>query len=234
MGISGISLGGILAALTTGVDRRAKVLFTIVGGADVAYSLWHSPNMIGLRQGLIKNGYTYDSLKAAMAAVEPANYVQGFDPRNALLINGRYDVTVRPWQAEDLARALGGARIVWVDGGHYGVAFANEKIERVGAQFLRSRFFGANEGSIPRTLPSGAVKLGFLIGEPEWITPVLAYQAVPLDEKGDLSLDGQLTVRGLCGALSLRLNNSTQAGVEFPLFHGATKPRPIFAVTIYP
>ena len=42
MGVAGISLGGILAPLIAGVDHRAKVLVTIVGGGDVSDLVYDS------------------------------------------------------------------------------------------------------------------------------------------------------------------------------------------------
>jgi len=230
MGVSGISLGGILAGLVAGVDRRAKVLFTIVGGGDVAYSIWSSPNTAGLKQALRFNGWSYDTLRAAMAPVEPTRYLKGFDPANALLINARYDFVVRPWQAEDLAKALGGAKIVWTDTGHYGVAFSETGIKQVGAKFLRSRFFGTGPYNPPRTLGGRTIKLGFILGGHEGASPALAYQLVNFDEAGRYSVDAQLTLHGLAGALSARMSNSSALGVEFPLFHGTIRPRPYLLI----
>ncbi len=230
MGVSGISLGGILAALVAGVDRRARVLFTIVGGGDVAYTLWRSPNTAGLVDALMDKGWTYDSLNAALAPVEPTLYLKGYDPRNALLINGRYDFVVRPWQAEDLAKALGGAKIVWANTGHYGLGFSVKSIIKTGTDFLQDRFFENKEYSGPNTIPSRTVKVGFLIGGQEGFSPAIAYQMINLDRGGRFTLDGQLTTHGISGALSARINNSTALGLEVPIFHGPIRAHPFFLI----
>lgn len=227
LGIAGISLGGVLAPLTAGADSRLTVVLTVVGGADVADLIWDSFTTRGVHRGLVQRGETYQSLVTGMAPLEAGHWLRGFNPQNALLFNGRYDFIVRPWQAEDLAKALGGARIVWLNTGHYGPVFTENDVVATGAQFLRSRFFPDTPPfHAPDTLPSRTIKLGFLVGGQELLSPALAYQAVDLDRAGRFSLDAQLTLHGLSGAFSTRLNDFQEVGVEFPVFHGTTKPRP--------
>ncbi len=224
MGVSGISLGGVLAPLIAGVDRRARTLVTIVGGVDVSDVVFDSFITSGLHPALLYHGVTFDSLKRDMAPVEPANWLHGFDPNNALLFNGRYDIFISPKQAHHLAEALGGARIVWTPTGHYGAVFAQKQIEAVGIKFLRSRFgMDPTPYVPPSSLSAPTIKFGLLVGGSEGLSPALAYQAVTFGPKDRLSLDGQLTLHGLAVAPSFRLDESNSIGVEFPLLHG--KPR---------
>ena len=224
MGVSGISLGGVLAPLIAGVDRRARTLVTIVGGVDVSDVVFDSFITSGLHPALLYHGVTFDSLKRDMAPVEPANWLHGFDPSNALLFNGRYDIFISPKQAHHLAEALGGARIVWTPTGHYGAVFAQEQIEAVGIKFLRSRFgMDPTPYVPPSSLSAPTIKFGLLVGGSEGLSPALAYQAITFGPKDRLSLDGQLTLHGLAVAPSFRLDESNSVGVEFPLLHG--KPR---------
>ena len=226
MGVAGISLGGIFAPLIAGVDHRAKVLVTIVGGVDVSDIVFDSPITYGLRPGFLYRGVTYDSIKQEMAPVEPANWLHGFDPRNALLFNGRYDVFISPKQAHHLSEALGGAPIVWINTGHYGTVFAEKEIEDSGIRFLRSRF-GLDQApySPPATLPAPTIKIGLLVGGHEGVSPAIAYQVINLDQAGRGSIDGQLTLHGLSLAPSFSLDESNSLGFEFPLLHGRPKPK---------
>ena len=226
MGVSGISLGGVLAPLIAGVDRRARYLVTIVGGVDVSDVVFDSFITSGLHPALLYHGVTFDSLKRDMAPVEPANWLHGFDPNNALLFNGRYDVFISPKQAHHLAESLGGARIVWTPTGHYGAVFAQKQIEAVGIKFLRSRF-GMDPAPYvpPSSLSAPTIKIGLLAGGQEGVSPALAYQAVTFGPKDRLSLDGQLTLHGLAVAPSFRLDESNSVGVEFPLLHGRPRTR---------
>jgi len=226
MGVVGISLGGILAPLIAGVDHRAKVLVTIVGGADVSDLVYDSFITYGLRPSLLYHRVTFDSLKRDYAPIEPTNWLGGFDSRNALLFNGRFDVFVNPKQARHLAKALGGAKIVWIPTGHYGTVFAEKRIETIGTQFVRSRF-GLDTAPFtpPASLAAPTIKLGLLFGGQEGVSPLIAYQAITAGPGARYSVDGQLTLHGLAVAPSFRIDESNSLGLELPLLHGKPKPR---------
>ncbi|MGI4788846.1 MAG: alpha/beta hydrolase family protein [Janthinobacterium lividum] len=227
MGVAGISLGGILAPLIAGVDHRARVLVTIVGGADVSDLVYDSFITYGLRPSLLYHGVTFDSIKRDYAPIEPTNWLAGLDPKNALLFNGRFDVFVNPKQAHHLANALGGAPIVWINTGHYGTVFAEKRIEAIGVRFVRSRFGLDNTPfTAPKSLPAPTIKIGLLFGGQEGVSPVVAYQAITVGPGARYSLDGQLTTHGLAIAPSFRLDESNSIGLEVPLLHG--KPRTRF------
>ena len=226
MGVAGISLGGILAPLIAGVDHRARVLVTIVGGGDVSDLVYDSFITYGLRPALLYHGVTFDSLKRDFAPIEPTNWLQGFDPKNALLFNGRFDVFVNPQMAHHLAKALGGAPIVWTNTGHYGTVFAEKSIEAVGAKFVRSRF-GLDTAPFtpPSSIPAPTIKIGLLFGGQEGVSPVIADQLITGGPGARYSLDGQLTLHGIALAPSFRIDESNALGLELPLLHGKPRPR---------
>ena len=226
MGVAGISLGGMLAPLIVGVDQRVHYLVTIVGGADVSDTVFDSFITYGLRPSLLYHGVTYDSLKRDMAPIEPTNWLHDFDPQNALLFDGRYDVFINPKQARRLSKALGGAHIVWIPTGHYGSIFAQNQIQTVGVRFLRSRF-GLDPAPYvpPASLHAPTIKIGFLVGGQEGFSPAVADQVLTFGPQQRLSLDGQLTLHGLSVAPSVRLDESNSVGLELPLLHGKPKPR---------
>lgn len=230
IGATGISLGGVLAPLIAGVDHRVTVLVTIVGGTDVSDVVYDSPITFGLHPSLLYHNVTYDSLKRDMAPVEPANWLHGFDPHNALLFNGRYDVFISPKQAHHLSEALGGAPIVWTNTGHYGTVFAQKQIEEVGIRFLRSHF-GLDPAPFtpPNTLAAPTIKIGILVGGEEGVSPVIAYQTINVIPTGRLSLDGQVTLHGLSIAPSFQLDESNSIGLEVPLLHGRPRLRPFYS-----
>ena len=234
MGVAGISLGGILAPLIAGVDHRAKVLVTIVGGGDVSDLVYDSFITYGLRPSLLYHGVSFDSLKKSYVNIEPTNWLQGFDPHNALLFNGRFDVFVNPKMAHHLANALGGAPIVWTNTGHYGTVFAEKQIEAVGAKFVRSRF-GLDPAPFtpPSSIPAPTIKIGLLFGGQEGVSPLAAYQLITVGKGARYSLDGQLTLHGFSVAPSFRIDESNSLGFEFPLLHGSAirKPRLFYSFT---
>ncbi|BDI29274.1 hypothetical protein CCAX7_13250 [Capsulimonas corticalis] len=233
MGLSGISLGAIIASLAAGVDRRAKVLLSIDGGADAAGLLWKSPFMKGLHKQLVQHGYNYEDLKVGMAPVEPTNWLKGYGAENALLVNGRYDTFILPKQSQMLADSIGGAPIVWANTGHYGLVLAEKNASNVGAEFLRARFFASGKPfNPPQTIAAPTIKLGLMLGGQGGLSPALATQLINFDQKGRYSLDGMLTFHGLSLGLSGRLGQSSALGVEFPLLHGDIKPRPYLLMHI--
>ena len=237
LGIAGISLGGVLSGLTAGVDPRIKVAITIVGGADFAKGFWDGLLTRRYRRQILRSGYTYETYQAAMAPVDAANWLpkRRFDPENALMMNGRYDLVILPDEAKALAKDFGGTKIVWLNTGHYGAATAASVAAILGDQFLRARFFGETAGfHRPDGLPARTLKLGLLLGGHEGVSPAVAMPLLNLDGPGRYTIDGQLTLHGLSLAASARIGLISAVGIEFPLLHGRVKPRPfvMFSVTL--
>lgn len=237
MGIAGISLGGILSGVVAGVDPRVKVVLTLVGGADFPKDLWDGPLTAPLRRQIVHDGYTYQTYMAAMAPIDSTSWLpqRHFNPENVLMINGRYDTVISPNQAKLLAKDFSGTHIVWLDSGHYGAQFSAKPASDLAVKFLRARFFGETAGfHRPDGLPATTIKLGFLLGGHEGLSPVIAVPVINFDGPGRYTIDGQVTLHGLSAALSARIGLLSSIGVEFPIFHGTTKPRPfvMFSVTL--
>ena len=237
LGISGISLGGVLSGVVAGVDPRVKVILTLVGGADFARGFWNGLLTRRYRNEILRSGYTYETYQAAMAPIDAAYWLpqRHFNPEDALMINGRYDLVILPNEAKALAQDLGGTHIVWTNTGHYGPMFRVNEATDLGVAFLRARFFGeASAFKRPDTIPSRTVKLGLLLGGHEGISPVIATPLINFDRAGRYTLDAQLTLHGLSIAPSVRLGLVTSLGVEFPLLHGRSKPKPfvLFSLTL--
>ena len=237
LGISGISLGGVLSGVVAGVDPRVKVALILVGGADFARGFWNGLLTRRYREEILRSGYTYETYQAAMAPVDAANWLpqRHFNPDNVLMINGRYDLVILPNQAKALAQDFGGAKIVWLNTGHYGSKFSIKDVTDLGIKFLRARFFDETTAyKQPDTLPSRSIKLGLLLGGHEGISPVLGTSLINFDRAGRYTLDGQVTLHGLSLAPSVRFGLVTSLGVEFPIFHGKpqTKPFLMFSLTL--
>ena len=237
MGVAGISLGGILSGVVAGVDPRVKVVLTLVGGSDFAKGFWDGILTRQYHKRILASGYTYDTYQAALAPINADNWLpqRHFDPENVLMINGRYDLVVQPDGSKALAQDFSGTHIVWLNSGHYGAQFSADQAATLGVAFLRARFFGETAGfHRPDGLPSRTIKLGVLLGGQEGLSPVIAVPVINFDGPGRYTLDGQLTLHGISAALSARIGLITSVGVEFPLLHGAVKPRPfvMFSVTL--
>ena len=237
LGVSGISLGGVLSGVVAGVDPRVKVILTLVGGADFARGFWNGLLTRRYREEILRSGYTYETYQAAMAPIDAAYWLpqRHFNPEDALMINGRYDLVILPNEAKALALDLGGTHIVWTNTGHYGPMFRVNDAADLGVAFLRARFFGESAAfKRPDTIPSRTIKVGLLLGGHDLISPVLATPLVNFDRAGRYTLDGHLTLHGLSLAPSVRFGLVTSVGVEFPLLHGRPRAIPfvVFSLTL--
>jgi acetyl esterase/lipase len=232
MGVAGISLGAMLATLFTGVDSRAPVVLALDGGADIGDVIWLSPMTHGLRVKIQRSGYTYQQFHDAVQPIEPATWIHGHDPKNAFVVNGRYDIVIRPSQAQREADILGGAPVIWMNTGHYGLALGESQIADVGAQFLENRFYDRQPHPLPHTIQSTTIEAGLLVGKPEVISPAIAAHVLNFDEAGRFSTDAQLTLHGPAVALSARAGNLLVFGVRWPVSRGKWTAQPFAMVNV--
>lgn len=237
MGIAGISLGGVMSGVVAGVDPRVKVVLTLVGGADFPKDIWDGVLTRPIRRQILQSGYTYQTYSAAMAPIDSSTWLpqKHFNPDDVLMINGHYDTVILPNQAKLLARDFGGTHIVWLASGHYGAQFSAGPASDLGVKFLRARFFGETAAyHQPDHLPARTIKLGFLLGGHEGVSPSIATSLINFDGPGRYTIDGQLTLHGLSAALSARIGLLGSVGIEFPIFHGTTRPKPfvMFSLTL--
>ena len=235
LGISGISLGGVLSGIVAGVDPRVKVVLTIVAGADFAKGFWNGLLTRRFRGAIERSGYSYKTFADAVSPFEAANWERGFNGHNALMFNGRYDLVIFPDQARTLSKVLGNAPIVWANTGHYGLVLSANSTVKLAHRFLRAAFFNEDlPFQPPASVNATTFKIGLLVGGQEGLSPVAAVQMFNFDTEGKASIDGQLSLHGVAGALSVRLNPVVSLGLELPIGHGTVKPRPfaMFSLTL--
>lgn len=145
IGVLGISLGGIIAALATESDRRIKAAAMVVSAAHLADILDTSgyTRVRRLRAVIMKqHNVRRDELKAycepILAPVDPATYADRIDPARLMMINGRSDniiklsVVNRSW--ETYGRP---ARYLTI-GGHYPmIAAASFSVAKAHEHFMK-------------------------------------------------------------------------------------------------
>ena len=126
IGISGISLGGIVAGTTAGADPRINRAVLILAGGDLLGVVHHSREARDLSE-FIKKLPAEDRAKIekAIEEVDPLRHAAGLKDRAAagkvLMVNASEDNVVPRACTEKLAAALGiSERVVWLRGlGHY-------------------------------------------------------------------------------------------------------------------
>lgn len=121
--IAGVSLGGHAAAIAFGTyPERFKAGVFMLAGANV-HDAFLKPNPITgrIHQRLMAKGVTYEEAQAYVRAMDPMTSADPKRMADVLLIAADADKVIAPKNARALAEAYGGARTVWLKGGHYAI-----------------------------------------------------------------------------------------------------------------
>lgn len=119
LGVTGISLGGIVASLAAAVDPSLNQGAFLLAGGDLAKVLWEMPEGARYRMAWVKSGRTFEDLKAMTDPFDPLTYAQGLAGKRLMMIAGNVDEVVPPSCARALWDAAGRPPITWYDCGHY-------------------------------------------------------------------------------------------------------------------
>ncbi|MFM7318645.1 MAG: alpha/beta hydrolase family protein [bacterium] len=154
---TGVSLGGIMSALTVAVDPQVKGgVFTLAGGG-LADILWNMPEKEArvYRAAWEKSGRTFNDLRTLVDRMDPLTYAGGLKDKRIKMIAAKVDEVVPPRSAKALWQAAGQPPIIWYDAGHYSaVAFILPALDET-ISFIRNL-----QPALPRApalpKPSGA------------------------------------------------------------------------------
>jgi cephalosporin-C deacetylase-like acetyl esterase len=116
IGFYGVSMGGILGALVTGLDTRFRAPVLVVAGGDYGTILENSD---ALKQATAGTLLTPELVRQILADVDPINFVAHISPRPVLMENGKTDTVIPAAAAEALHKAARDPKTVrWYPGGH--------------------------------------------------------------------------------------------------------------------
>lgn len=136
IGITGVSLGGISAALVAGVDGHFYRVAPVIAGGDLATITFHCREMRRMRERFLQHGVDRDALAKLLEPVEPLNYASRIDPSTCLMINATLDEVIPRKATDALNRAIGNPTILWMPVGHYGCILFMPNIEQKVADFM--------------------------------------------------------------------------------------------------
>ncbi len=126
MGITGISLGAIVAATAAAEEPRLQRTLLVLGGGDVLQIIHHADETSGLSQTIAElSPEQRKQVETALGDVDPLNHAAKLRERaqqgRVLMINAAEDDVVPRDCTAQLASALGIAKeVVWLKGlGHY-------------------------------------------------------------------------------------------------------------------
>jgi cephalosporin-C deacetylase-like acetyl esterase len=139
LGITGISLGGIMSSLAGGVDTRFRKVGIVLGGGDFAEFVWNvdHPEAAEFRQTWTSQCRTRDEFAKLIAEIDPVTYGPRLAARRVLMIEAAHDEVIPPAHAKALydsirpTNAVPGPdvsppsdtarppELVWLNAGHY-------------------------------------------------------------------------------------------------------------------
>lgn len=136
LGVAGISLGGIVGALTTAVDPAATRGVFLLAGGDLSRILWEMPESKPYRKLWLDAGRTREDLTTLTRPFDPLTHAAGLKGKQILFMAGRVDEVVPPESTIALWNAAGRPPIEWFDCGHYSAAGYLLPAIRKAADFL--------------------------------------------------------------------------------------------------
>lgn len=122
LGVSGISLGGIVSALAAGADPAIDRAALLLAGGNLAEILWTMPEAKRYREIWIAAGRTKEDLRAITKPFDPLTYAARLRGKRILMMAGKTDDTIPPECARALWEGAGCPEMVWLDCGHYSAA----------------------------------------------------------------------------------------------------------------
>jgi cephalosporin-C deacetylase-like acetyl esterase len=122
LGITGISLGGIMSALAAAGEPRLEYVAITLGGGNFAEFLWanQTDRAQAFRKQWISDGGTRESFSAVVNQIDPVTYGHLLKGRHVMMIEAKNDEVIPPACATALWESIGREpELVWIDSGHY-------------------------------------------------------------------------------------------------------------------
>lgn len=159
VGITGASLGAIVASLAIGVESRFTQAAFVVGGVDIAGVLWKSSRVVKEREELRHLGFTENKLREVLDPIEPLRYISANRLKAAYIVGARHDTVVPKESIEKLIDSLNQPYVHWLETGHYGGFLIQKRVQNSVAEFFRRSFLN-EEFEAPVSLEAPTIRLG--------------------------------------------------------------------------
>lgn len=123
LGVTGISLGGVMSALSAEAEPRIRKVGIQLAGGDLAKNIWESTQKEtdGFRQQWLAKGGTRESFISTLAPVDPTTHAHLLKGRKVLMLAARQDEIFPVDSTLALWKAIGEEpELIWLeDAGHY-------------------------------------------------------------------------------------------------------------------
>ncbi len=195
VGLSGTSLGALVAELAFGVDDRISHVAFVLGGADIAHIVWTSSLLVRQRDALIRRGFTEEKLHQSIEVIEPLRYLPSRRSAPSLVIGGQYDTVINQQSTQELIACLTSPRVLWLDTGHYGGIFVQRRLMREVARFFQTEFTGSSFNA-PERVYAPTIRIGVKVDSGNGFDLGVGLDLLKFDKKGDTFTTLFVTPRG--------------------------------------
>lgn len=140
--IFGLSLGGMSAVITMGVDERIKKGIFALAGGDIAQIFWKSLATLPLRRYVyaVKQNYDISQEEKEYTKIstlyDPVTFGKFIKGRKVIMINGIWDPIIPKSATNELRKSLGNPQITYLFAGHGTIMIHRKYIAKKIATFL--------------------------------------------------------------------------------------------------
>jgi dienelactone hydrolase len=139
IGITGVSLGGIMTSIAAGVDGHFWRVCPILAGGNLPDMIFHARETRKVKEQLLAKGFDEQKLAPIMASVEPLHFADRIDPARCLMINAAQDEVIPKSCTLALWQAIAKPTLLWLPTGHYGAAWYLPTIKQTAIDFLKGQ-----------------------------------------------------------------------------------------------
>lgn len=143
IGVFGVSMGGIKAALISALDKRIAASVIALAGGDLPYILAHTDERKIKRERerlLAQRDITTQQLQQELSGkieCDPINYAQYIDARKTLMILALFDNTVSFHKGLELKEKIGVPETIYLLSGHYSAIIYLPYVQYQARKFLQ-------------------------------------------------------------------------------------------------
>ncbi len=119
LGISGISLGGVVAALAAAAEPRFHKACLVLAGGNLEKIIRESSETTEIRQYWAGRAIQPEQVAQWLGPIDPLTYASSLQGRRVLMLNARNDKVIPPACTEALWQAAGRPEIEWWNADHY-------------------------------------------------------------------------------------------------------------------
>ncbi len=115
----GTSLGSFMAALAAEMEPRYRKVAVLLGGGGFVDAYYNHPKARPFVSVFERWGGSKELATRLFAPIDPLTCAGNLKDRKLLIVAAKNDEIVPPRMAENLWKASGRQRIIWLNAGHY-------------------------------------------------------------------------------------------------------------------